>query len=196
VGTGDSFAAVVLAGGAASRFGGGKLLADWRGAPLLHAALSAARAAPVASITVVTGAQAEEIGRCVAAFDPGIRLVHAAEHAEGIAASLRAGIASLDRDVTGAFVFLGDMPRVPHAVLAPLASAVAQGAPAAAPTFAGRQGNPVVLGREIFGRVERLAGDIGARPILQDLGARVVLVEAPDEGVLFDVDERTDLSAL
>jgi len=111
-----------------------------------------------------------------------------------MAASLRAGIAALPAGVAGAFIFLGDMPRVPHAVLAPLADAVAAGAPAAAPVFTGRRGNPVVLGRELFADVARLASDVGARPILQGLGARLALVEAPDDGVLFDVDERTDLA--
>jgi len=192
--TGDSFAAVVLAAGSATRFGGGKLLADWRGAPLLHGALAAARAAPVGSVTVVTGADAEAVATCAQAFDPDVRLVHAADHAEGMAASLRAGIASLPTGTRGAFVFLGDMPRVPHVVLAPLAEAVSAGAPAAAPAFAGRRGNPVVLGRELFAQVAKLAGDVGARPVLQGLSARLALVEAPDDGVLFDVDERTDLS--
>lgn len=189
-----SFAAVVLAAGSGSRFGGGKLLADYRGAPLLHAALAAARAAPVVSITLVTGADAEAIAACARAFDAQVRLVHAADHAEGMAASLKAGVASLDVDVVGAFVFLGDMPRVPHAVLALLGEAVAKGAPAAAPVFGGRQGHPVVLGKGLFGEVAGLQGDVGARPILQRLGASLVLVDAPDDGVLFDVDEPGDLS--
>jgi len=189
-----SFAAIVLAAGSGSRFGGGKLLADAGGAPLLHAALAAARAAPVDSITVVTGADEAAVAVATRAFDPAIRLVHAAEHAEGMAASLRAGVASLAPDVAGAFVFLGDMPRVPHAVLAPLARAVIAGAPAAAPVFGGRRGNPVVLGRELFGEVAGLRGDVGARPILQALGARLALVDALDDGVLFDVDERGDLA--
>lgn len=188
------FAAVVLAAGAGSRFGGGKLLADYAGAPLLHAALAAARAAPVQSITLVTGVDAEAVAACAAGFDPAVRVVHAVDHAEGMAASLRAGIASLEPGLDGAFVFLGDMPRVPHAVLAPLAAAVDAGAPAAAPVFAGRRGNPVVLGRTLFGDVAALRGDVGARPILQGLGARLALLEAPDDGVLFDVDVREDLS--
>jgi molybdenum cofactor cytidylyltransferase len=186
-------AAVVLAAGSARRFGGGKLLAPWQGAPLLHAALAAARAAPVVSVTVVTGAEEEAVAACVRAFDPTIRLAHAADHAEGLAASLRAGIASLAPETAAAFVFLGDMPRVPHAVLGPLAEAVAAGAPAAAPVFAGARGNPVVLSRALFGEVADLQGDIGARPLLQRLGARLALVEAPDDGVLFDVDRREDL---
>jgi molybdenum cofactor cytidylyltransferase len=190
-----SFAAVVLAAGSATRFGGGKLLAQWRGAPLLHAALATARAAPATSITVVTGADEASVAACARAFDPAIRLVHAHDHAEGMAASLRIGIASLPPATAAAFVFLGDMPRVPHAVLGPLAQAVAAGAPAAAPVFGGRRGNPVVLGRELFSKVAALRGDAGARPILQALGARLALVEAPDDGVLFDVDERGDLAA-
>jgi molybdenum cofactor cytidylyltransferase len=41
--------------------------------------------------------------------------------------------------------------------------------------------------------VAALSGDVGARPILQGLGARLALVESPDDGVLFDVDAPTDL---
>lgn len=191
--TGESFAALVLAAGSGARFGGGKLLADWHGAPLLHGALAAARAAPVGSVTVVTGADAAVVAAAARAFDPAVRVVHAADHAEGMAASLRAGAAALPGDVAGAFVFLGDMPRIPHAVLAPLAQAVAAGAPAAAPVFGGVRGNPVLLSRSLFPQIAALKGDVGARPILKALGDRLALVEAPDDGVLFDVDSPADL---
>jgi len=194
VATEARFAALVLAAGSASRFGGGKLLADYHGRPLLHGALAAAQAAAPGAVTVVTGADAQAVSDVVRAFDPGIRLVHAADHAEGMAASLRAGIGSLPAEIRGAFVFLGDMPRVPRAILGPLAAAVAAGAPAAAPVFGGRRGNPVVLDRALFAEVAALSGDVGARPVLQALGARLALVEAPDDGVLFDVDERGDLT--
>jgi molybdenum cofactor cytidylyltransferase len=186
--------ALVLAAGSGSRFGGGKLLAPWRGGVLLDGALAAAFAAPARSVTVVTGADAEAVGAAARAFDARVELVHAREHAQGMAASLRAGIASLPADTAAAFVFLGDMPRVPHAVLAPLAEAVAGGAAAAAPVFAGRRGHPVVLGRSLLPDVLALVGDTGARRILDQLGERLALVEAPDAGVLFDVDRPADLT--
>jgi molybdenum cofactor cytidylyltransferase len=189
----DGFHAVVLAAGSATRFGGRKLLADWNGAPLLHAALDIARAAPVDSLTVITGADAVEVAACVQAFDASIRQVHAAGFAEGMAASLRAGIASLPKDARGAFVFLGDMPRVPASTLRPMSEAVRLGAAAAAPVFQGRRGNPVVLGRGLFPAVAVLEGDSGARSLLQTLGARLALIESPDDGVLFDVDRPEDL---
>ncbi|WP_337186826.1 NTP transferase domain-containing protein [Phenylobacterium sp.] len=188
------FAAVVLAAGAGRRFGGGKLLAAFEGRPLLHGALAAARAAPVSEVVVVTGAGRAAVEACVRAFDPAMRLVHAADHAEGMAASLRAGVAALGSEVEGVFVFLGDMPRAPVAVLEALARAVAAGAPAAAPEFGGRRGNPVVLGRGLFGAVAGLTGDAGARAILGGLGDRLARIPAPDDGVLFDVDRPEDLA--
>jgi molybdenum cofactor cytidylyltransferase len=186
--------ALVLAAGSGVRFGGGKLLAPWRGAPLLHGALAVARVAPVASVTVVTGADADPVADCVAAFDPTIRLVHAADHGEGMAASLRAGVAALPPDAAGVIVFLGDMPRVPAATPAALAAALRDGAMAAAPEFKGRRGNPVGLGRDLFAAVAALTGDQGARRILDGLGRALQRIEASDDGVLFDVDRPEDLT--
>jgi len=120
-------------------------------------------------------------------------IVQAHDYAEGMGASLRTGIASLPADVAGAFVFLGDMPRAPTAVLGPMAEAVRAGALAAAPVFRGQRGNPVLLARELFPQLLALTGDAGARGVLQGLGDRLALIESPDDGVLFDVDVPSDL---
>ena len=191
----QAFEAIVLAAGSGSRFGGGKLLAAWDAGVLLEGALAAAFAAPVRSVTVVIGADAEAVAAAARDFDPRAVIVYAADHAEGMGASLRTGIASLPADAAGAFVFLGDMPRAPHAVLQPMADAVRAGALAAAPVFGGRRGNPVLLSRALFPQLLALTGDAGARGVLQGLGERLALVESPDDGVLFDVDELRDLIA-
>jgi molybdenum cofactor cytidylyltransferase len=191
---GAAFEAVVLAAGSGSRFGGGKLLTAWDAGVLLEGALAAAFAAPVRSVTVVIGADAPAVAAAARDFDPRTLIVHAADYAEGMGASLRTGIASLPADAAGAFVFLGDMPRAPHAVLRPMAEAVVAGALAAAPVFAGRRGNPVLLSRALFPQLLALTGDAGARGVLQNLGDRLALVESPDDGVLFDVDRISDLT--
>ena len=187
------FDAVVLAAGSGSRFGGGKLLASWGAGVLLEGALAAAFAAPVRDVTVVIGADADAVAAAARGFDPRVLIVHARDHAEGMGASLRTGIASLPADAAGAFVFLGDMPRAPTAVLAPMAQAVRAGALAAAPVFRGQRGNPVLLARDLFPQLLTLTGDAGARGVLQGLGDRLALIESPDDGVLFDVDLRSDL---
>ena len=185
--------AVILAAGSGSRFGGGKLTAAWDAGVLLEGALAAAFAAPVRSVTVVIGADADAVAAAARGFDPRTLVVHAPDHAEGMAASLRAGIASLPHDADGAFVFLGDMPRVPTEVLGRLARALIDGALAAAPVYQGRRGNPVLLDRTLFPQLLSLTGDAGARGVLQGLGDQLALVESPDDGVLFDVDRPEDL---
>jgi len=194
-GAGD-FEAVVLAAGAGSRFGGGKLLAPYGGGVLLDAALAAAFAAPVRRVIVVTGADGEAVAAAVRAFADGegrLAMVHAEDHAEGMGASLRRAAAELGPGCGGVFVLLGDMPRIPHAVFAPLAQAVRAGAPAAAPVFGGQRGHPALIGAELLPRLLTLTGDAGARAVLKDLGDKLALIEAPDDGVLFDVDEPGDL---
>jgi molybdenum cofactor cytidylyltransferase len=194
-GAGDNWAleAIVLAAGTGSRFGGGKLTAAWGEGVLLAGALKAAFAAPARSVTVVVGAEASKVAAAVAGADPRAIVVYAPDYDEGMAASLRAGLKSLPPDTAGAFVFLGDMPRVPTSILGRMADALAAGALAAAPVWQGRRGNPVLLGRALFPKLLALSGDAGARGVLQDLGDELALVESPDAGVLFDVDTRQDL---
>jgi len=126
VATQAALEAIVLAAGFGARFGGGKLTAPWRDGLLLDGALAAAFAAPVRTVTVVWGADAD-VPDAAKAFAERIgegsrlKLVKAERHAEGISASLKAGIASVPSDAGGVFVFLGDMPRIPFSVLAPLA---------------------------------------------------------------------------
>ena len=197
-GTGE-FEAIVLAAGSGRRFGGGKLLAPWRDGVLLDGALTAAFAAPVRTVTVVTGAEADRVAAAARALASHLgqagrlNLVHAPDHLEGMGASLRAGAAALPAGAAGVFVFLGDMPRVPTGVLGLLADAVRGGAPAAAPVFQGQRGHPALIDRALIPALLMLQGDAGARAVLKDLGERLALVEAPDDGVLFDVDERGDL---
>jgi molybdenum cofactor cytidylyltransferase len=190
--------ALVLAGGAGSRFGGGKLTTPWRGGALIDGALAAAFAAPVRSVTVVTGAD-PKVEAAAMAFagrtgEPDrLRLVHCADHAEGMGAPLRAGVAALPADASGAFVFLGDMPLIPSSILPGLAAALAAGALAAAPGFEGRRGHPVLFSRELFSQLLTLKGDQGAREVLISLGPRLVIVPSDLPGTLVDIDAPDDL---
>ena len=199
VGLGSGYAAILLAAGAGRRFGGGKLLAPWRGAPLVAGAVWAALSTPSDPVIVVTGTDPGPVGdACRAAADRmggagRLRLVHAADHAEGMGASLRAGVAVLPPGLRGVFVFLGDMTDVPEEVLPRLVAAVEAGALEAAPTYKGRRGHPVLFSADLLPDLARAAGDAGAREVLVILGDQLARVESPGPGVLFDVDRPEDL---
>lgn len=192
------YEAIVLAGGSGSRFGGGKLLAPFRGGELIDGALRAAFAAPVEGVIVVTGYDRDRVGESVTAFaerhggDTPWKIVHAAAYAEGMAATLRTGIAAVGAQSDGAFVFLGDMPSIPPDVARSLVDSIGANA-AAAPIHQGARGHPVLFTRRLFPTLLALEGDKGARMVLDDLGADLMLVESDDPGVLFDVDRWSDL---
>lgn len=191
---GDALDAIVLAAGAGKRFGGGKLTSAWADGLLLDAALSAAFASPARTVSVVWGAD----GRVLEAASrfasrsgqaPRLRMIHAPDHAEGLAASLRAGVGGLPKECAGAFIFLGDMPRIPHGLAARLADAVRNGAWAAAPALGDRRGHPVLFDRKLFAVLRTQTGDQGAGKLLDALGDDLALVPVDDPGVLFDVDQ-------
>lgn len=189
--------AILLAAGKGSRFGGCKLTAALNGTMLIHCALKNALAAPVQGLVVVTGADAEAVRPAVENFGgvgPPIRLVHCADYALGMSASLRCGLAALPPDATGALIFLADMPRIPPVLARKLVHAVEAGALAAIPEFEGREGHPVLISRALFDRFSK-AGDGGGRRILHDLGKHVAIVSSDDDGVLLDIDTPADLIA-
>ena len=191
----DHVHAVVLAAGSGSRFGGAKLTAPLRGGALVDHALAAALAAPVETVFLVTGAEAA----AVAARADGVArvvVVKAADHAQGMAASLRAGIAALPGDAAAVLIFLGDMPDIPTDVAPRLIAALAGGAPAAVPVFEGRRGHPAAFARALFTDLLALEGDRGARDLLAQLGDRLVSVEASGPGILVDVDTRDQLETM
>jgi len=193
--------ALVFAAGQGARYGGAKLLAPWRDGCVLDGALAAAFAAPALSVTVVTGAHAAQVTAAARAFAAAhgqsarLSIIHAPDHAEGLSASIRAGVAALPSEAQGAFLFLGDMPRPPHAAAHALAAALAGGAKAAAPRFDGRRGHPVLVSKALFAGLLALEGDRGAGALLERLGDGLVLVEAAEDGVCFDIDEPGDLAA-
>jgi molybdenum cofactor cytidylyltransferase len=179
--------AIILAAGLSRRMGAAKLTLPIDGVPLLARTLAAVEAAGLPPL-LVTGGHADAI-RAVA---PGIPAIHAHAHAEGLAESLKAGLAAAPADWSAALVVLGDMPFVQAETLRLLARALGTGAPAVIPVQAGRRGNPAGFARSVWPRLMALTGDQGARPLLDALG--VVEIPVEDPGIHRDIDVPADLS--
>ena len=198
----DSFRldAIVLAAGAGRRFGGRKLLAPFEGRPLVCAALDAAFGAPARTVVVAVSGDAaldaavldhaRRLGRI-----EDVRLLVVEDAAEGMGASLSAAVCGLPPDSSGAFVFLGDMPRVPAQTALALAERFGGEEALIAPRHQGRRGHPVLFGAAWYPALRALRGDVGAQAVLKAAGERLDLVDGFDAGVLFDVDLVTDLGA-
>ncbi|HEX7776102.1 MAG TPA: molybdopterin-binding/glycosyltransferase family 2 protein [Parvibaculum sp.] len=188
-------AAVVLAAGRSSRMGAAnKLLAEVEARPMVARVVDAALAAGAHPVIVVTGHQAEDVRAALA--DRAVTFVHNPDYADGLSTSLRAGIAALPENADAAFVCLGDMPDVSATHLGRLAAAFdpEEGRTICVPTFAGKQGNPVLWGAEWFADMAGLKGDVGAKHLIGTHADAVCEVPMPDEATLNDIDTPEDMA--
>jgi molybdenum cofactor cytidylyltransferase len=186
---------VVLAAGGASRFGSPKQLAELDGVPLLQHAVDAMLSVPaIDPVVVVLGAEAPGVRAAVDFGDA--QPVECADWQEGMAASLRCGVAAVG-DCEWVLVTLGDQPRVTPQVIAAVmdhADSAPAGTAAVRATYDGVAGHPVALARAILPEVAQLRGDVGARELLGHATVRTFeAAHLCDPG---DVDTPQDLEAL
>jgi len=186
------WSALILAAGAGRRFGGGKLLADLGGAPVIRRVAERVLDAGFAEVLVVTGAEGAALQAALEGLDCSI--LAAPDWAEGMAASLRSGIAALDPQSEGVCVFLGDMPLVPVALCGELVERAQAAGLAARPRLAGKPGHPVALTRAAFADLIALTGDQGATALLKARPDAVAYLDTADSGALLDIDTPDDLS--
>ena len=179
---------IVLAAGSASRFGADKLSANLEGRALIEHAICTARAAPVEKVIVVTRA-----GLPIGNWPGKPPVERHAIRSDAMSTSLKAGIAAA-AGADGVFIFLGDMPRVPHDIAGKLAK-VLGGSGAAIARFQGKPGHPVLLSARIFPSIRQLTGDEGAGRLLKQR-EDIVSVECDDPGILLDIDRPADLQRL
>ncbi len=188
-------AAVVLAAGRSRRMGGAnKLLAEIRGRPMVAWAVDAALRSQADPVYVVTGHESERVREALAGRE--VAFVHNPDYAEGLSASLAAGLAALPPDVEAAVVCLGDMPRVRPSHIDRLIAAFDpdEGRAICVPTSGGKRGNPVLWARRFFAEIRAVSGDVGARHLIGQYEELVVEVEMGDGGVLVDVDSPAALA--
>ena len=193
-------AAIILAAGRASRFGAAegesKVLAKIGGVSLIRRVAGMALASRAAPVIIVTGHAGGPVAQALARLE--VTIVENPDWQSGMASSLKAGVAAVPAHVTGALIVLGDMPLVRSQTLDRMIETREAGASAAAiiPVHAGRRGNPVLLGRQLFEAIAGLSGDEGARTLLRQPDLTVALCPVDDEGVTIDVDTRDGLAAL
>jgi CTP:molybdopterin cytidylyltransferase MocA len=187
--------AVLLAAGTGSRFGGDKLLAPFRGRPLIESTLCELREAPLDEIIVVVGAEGEKLRAISTAY--GARTVENPDWAEGISTSVRRGLSACGPRARAAVVALADQPLVGAEAVERLVEAFEGGAEVAVATYGGELRNPVLFARGIWPLLEReLSGDEGARVALKRYSELVTEVPCDDVADPADVDTVEDLRRL
>ena len=191
-------AAVVLAAGEGSRFGGPKQVALVDGEPLLVRAVQTALEADVTEVVVVTGAHADQATACLdAAFGEGLtprlRVVHNAEWRTGQAGSLHAALRCMRDEVQAVLFMPVDQPSLTSTLLRRLVRRWRSGYGLAAPRVDGKiRGRAGLFDRRYWPELLGVRGDRGGRDLLRTYADRVAAVAADGE-LLWDVDRQSDL---
>jgi molybdenum cofactor cytidylyltransferase len=184
-------AGILLAAGAGSRFGGGKLLHPLEGVAIGVRSARNLLAAGL-SVTAVIRPDSEELQRLLS--DAGCTVTECDNAAEGMGVSLAHAIAHT-KDSTGWIVALADMPRIQPQTVRLIAEALTQGAVIAAPQYRGARGHPVGFSATLRDELIALRGDEGARALLKRHHAETQLISTEDAGVVFDIDRREDIQS-
>ena len=190
-------AAIVLAAGLSRRMGEqNKLLLKADGKSLVRGAAEKALASQAVETLVVTGHEQAEVASELSSLN--LRIIENPNYAEGLSASLKAGLSALPQFVDGALILLADMPGLDGETLNKLIAAFnpVEGRDFCVPTFEGQWGNPVLIGRRFFPEALAIEGDRGARELLRDYPDQVAEVAVTDSGILRDIDSPEDAEGL
>jgi molybdenum cofactor cytidylyltransferase len=193
--------AVVLAAGSSSRMGEPKQLLQLADGTLLERALENLQAATVDEIVLVLGFSAETIRHRIANLPiRNLRILVNPDYSEGIASSLRVGLAVMDENVENidaTFVVLSDQPFIRAETFNKIIDQYRRSeAHIVVPMFRGIRGNPVLLDRSVFHEVMALQGDMGCRAIFNNHLSWIVKADVDDIGVLLDIDSKEDYERL
>ena len=170
-------AGLLLASGASRRFGSNKLVAPLGGRAVVRWSAEALTAA-VDETWVVVPADDVEIRAALAGLPA--RWVENREVHEGMASSIRAGIAALPPEADAVVIALGDQPLIDAEVIRRVVAAWRR-APArdgaVTAMYEDGRGHPVLFGAALFPALLALDGDRGARALLTSLGSAVTVVK-------------------
>ncbi len=183
----DVAIALLAAGQSTRMMGPNKLLATFDDVPLIRRSAQTAIEAGGRPVVAVLGHMAEQ---CSAALD-GLNVMIALnkDYASGLASSLQTAIRNVPGSSDGVMMLLADMPALSATDLQAMISRFqsAGGQSVVRATFEGKRGNPVILPRILFNEVFSLAGDVGARHLIERGDIPVIDVELGEAAAL-DVD--------
>ena len=184
--------AIILAAGASTRMGQPKQLLAVDGKSLLRHVADAVLASPVRPVVIVLGAQAESIRPKVAGLP--VIVVENTDWEEGLAASIRAGVRTLESlspppDAT--LLVLCDQPNLtPAAITRLIDHHRNSGKSIVAARYDGHPGPPALFARRHFPELLALSGHGGAKPLFVRHADTLAMVDLPELSV--DLDKPSD----
>lgn len=192
-------AGIILAAGAATRFGQPKQLLRLKDKYLIERVLDAALTSRLGRIVLVLGYAHQKILQALGkkSQHPKLHIEINPHYKKGQSHSLRVGLAVVKNDFPAVIFLLGDQPMLNSATINTLLERFwSAGKNICAPAYRGQRKNPVILGRRFYDQLMQIKGDIGARQLIDDHPDQVLTVEIDDPLCFFDIDTPQDFENL
>ena len=192
----QNIAIVVLAAGASSRMGDTKQLLPWRDTTLLGQALKTAKDSAADSVTLVLGANAEEIRKGIP--EKQIDITVNSRWQSGLGSSIACGMKFLlekNKALKGILIMLADQPLIDTAYLNTMIAEFGKvGKQIIATSYKRRAGVPAIFGPPYFQSLKQLEDDFGAKHIIDSNPDQVLVLEPGDKTV--DIDTKSEYKNL
>ncbi len=181
-------AAVVLAAGESSRFGGPKLVMPFGRATIIGCVVSALEEANIAPIVVVTSANSQEVTEALA--DHAVIIAPNPDPSRGMLSSLQVGLAVLP-STASFFIALGDQPRIKAEDIKRLLNEQeSAGKGIALPTYAGKRGHPVLFHARYREEILSLPATATLREVVHAHADDIAEVAFSSDAFIRDIDTR------
>lgn len=178
---------LLLAAGASTRMNGpDKLLMEIDGTSLLRRSAKAILAANITRLHVILPPHSPRKG---ALKNLPVNIIEAKNWADGMAASIRAGMAAISPDCKAVIIALADMPDInANHINALIAVFSPTNQICRAQTADGVAGNPVLFGKRFFPALAQLTGDKGARDLIASAPEHLHLVPTDGQAAVTDLN--------
>jgi|TARA_B110000977_G_scaffold147771_1_gene187322 molybdenum cofactor cytidylyltransferase len=176
---------LILAAGAASRFGSAKQLISHLGKPLLQHCIDKANTLCPDRVSVVLGANHQKIEPQIS----GAKIIRNNHWQQGLGASIAVGVENIDPQSDGLLILLADQIALTTEDLKLLLKAF-DGSNTVSAYYASRRGVPALFPRSLYADLKLLSGDSGAKALLQRRDINLVEIALPQAAM--DIDTPAD----
>tara|TARA_B100000686_G_C16802814_1_gene987378 strand:- start:1665 stop:3245 length:1581 start_codon:yes stop_codon:yes gene_type:complete len=183
---------IILAAGQSKRMKDkNKLLLDINNKKMIQNVIDSAINSNANNNIVVVGYQYQKIEKYI---KDNITITMNKEYKKGLSSSLKKGISTLPEDCDAVIIILGDMPKINTHLINSLINGFNpnDNKYIVTPTYNGKRGNPILIGRKYFPDILKLKGDIGAKDILNKNSKYIHKIPQKNSSSLIDIDTNQD----
>ena len=186
--------AILLAAGQSKRMNGqNKLTKEIQGIPLIKLSVKNILASSINELIIVLGYQKEIIEKLIDKNEK-IKFVFNKNFESGMASSIKTGLDNLSEETEAFFICLGDMPMVSSDIYNQLIKSKDK-KEIIVPTYKGQQGNPILFNKSMKEKIMNIAGDVGAKKILELDKDKILNLEINNQSITKGFDTQDNFNS-